>query len=261
MVFEPQPMEFFLKGKAPSRLYRFSEKLRALGDVEGLSLDQVVALEFNHHLAQMRAEDFIESILVERMNVKYLLIGDDFRFGRDRKGDYHLLESASRQYGFELHGIDSVLESERRVSSTDIRELLQQGKIEQASHLMGRPYVMCGRVVHGKKLGRDIGWPTINIPVRRQHSPLAGVYAVRVTGIQAGHAMDGVASIGTRPTVNGHGLLLEVHLFNWSGECYGQRVDVEFVKHLRAEEKFENINAMTLQIERDAEQARKVLST
>jgi len=257
MVFEPQPLEFFLRGKAPSRLYRFTEKLRVL---DTLALDRVIALEFNHHLAQMKAEDFIAHILVEQMNVKYLLIGDDFRFGRDRAGDFGLLQSASRQYGFELHSIDSVLESERRVSSTAIRELLRDGEIEAASQLMGRPYMMRGRVVHGKKLGRDIGWPTINIPVRRWHSPMAGVYAVRVAGIDDDRVLDGVASIGTRPTVNGDGWLLEVHLFDWSGECYGQRVDVEFVEHLRDEEKFENIDVMTLQIERDAEQARKVLT-
>ena len=256
MIFEPQPMEFFLQDKAPSRLYRFSEKLRVL---ETLVLDRVIALEFGQHLAQMKAEDFISHILVERMNVKYLLIGDDFRFGHERAGDFEMLKSASRQYGFELHSIDSVLESERRISSTAVRELLHQGEIEAASALLGRPYVMCGRVIHGKKLGRHIGWPTINIPVRRHNSPVAGIYAVRVAGVQDSKVLDGVASIGTRPTVNGEGWLLEVHLFDWSGDCYGCRVDVEFIKHLRNEEKFENIDVMTLQIERDAAQAKKVL--
>ncbi|MCW8963227.1 MAG: bifunctional riboflavin kinase/FAD synthetase [Gammaproteobacteria bacterium] len=257
MVFEPQPMEYFLQDKAPSRLYRFSEKLRVL---ETLKLDSVVAMEFGHHLAQMKAEDFIAHILVKRMNVKYLLIGDDFRFGHDRAGDFEMLKSASRQHGFELHSIDSVLESERRISSTAIRELLHQGEIKAASALLGRPYAMCGRVIHGKKLGRHIGWPTINIPVRRRNSPVAGIYAVHVSGIEDDRVLDGVASVGTRPTVDGEGWLLEVHLFDWSGSCYGRRVDVEFVRHLRNEQKFENIDVMTLQIERDAAQARKVLS-
>ena len=256
MLFEPQPMEFFRRDQAPSRLYRLAEKLRAL---EAHKLDTVVVLEFNHHLAEMKAEDFIENILVQRVNVKYLLIGDDFRFGHERAGDYAMLEAAADRYGFELHSIDSVVESERRISSTAIRELLQQGEIEAASRMLGRPYVMCGRVIHGKKLGRDIGWPTINIPVRRHHSPVAGIYAVRVRGVEQNSRLNGVASVGTRPTVDGEGWILEVHLFDWSGECYGQRVDVEFVQHLREEKKFDDIDAMTRQIEHDAQQARKVL--
>ncbi len=257
MIFEPQPMEFFLGEKAPARLYRFADKLRVL---EELPLDRVIAMDFNCYLAEMQAEDFIQHILIERLNMKYLLVGDDFHFGKNRAGDFDVLRAAANRYNFELHSIDNVLESEHRVSSTAVRELLYHGNIEAANRLLGRPYTMCGRVVHGQKLGRDIGWPTINIPVRRRHSPVSGVYAARVSAVAGSAILNGVASIGTRPTVSGVGWMLEVFLFDWSGDCYGQRVNVEFVKHLRNEEKFASLKAMTVQIERDAAAAREALN-
>ncbi len=256
MIFEPQPLEFFLGEGAPARLYRFADKLRVLGEVP---LDQVIAMSFNHHLAEMSAGDFIRYILVGRLNMKYLLVGDDFRFGKDRAGDFEALKVAADRYDFELQRMDNVLASRRRVSSTAVRELLYRGDIEAANRLLGRPYTMCGRVIHDRKLGRDIGWPTINIPVRRRHSPLSGVYAARVSGVEDDVILNGVASIGTRPTVNGVDWMLEVFLFDWSGDCYGRRVNVEFIKHLRKEEKFESLQAMTLQIERDAKAAREAL--
>jgi len=257
MLFEPQPMEFFLGEKAPARLYRFADKLRMLTE---LPLNRVIVLDFNGYLAEMYAEDFIRHILVRRLNMKYLLVGNDFRFGKNRAGDLEILTAAANRYDFELHDIDDVLDAECRVSSTAVRGLLYRGDIEAANRLLGRPYTMYGRVVHGQKLGRDIGWPTINIPVRRRHSPVSGVYAVHVSGVEDNVILDGVASIGTRPTVSGVDWMLEVFLFDWSGDCYGQRVGVEFVRYLRDEEKFENLQAMALQIERDAQFAREVLS-
>ena len=257
MVFEPQPMEFFLGEKAPARLYRFTDKLRIL---QKLPLDRVIRMNFNHHLAEMDAGDFIRHILVGRLNVKYLLVGDDFRFGKNRTGDFDLLQAAASRYDFDLYRIDNVFECERRVSSTAVRELLRHGDIEMANRLLGRPYMMYGRVIHGQKLGRNIGWPTINIPIHRQNSPVSGIYAVRVSGIEDNTVLSGVASIGTRPTVSGVDWMLEVFLFNWSGSCYGRRVDVELVKYLRNEEKFESLEAMTLQIEQDAKAAMEVLN-
>lgn len=258
MLFEPQPMEFFHGEKAPARLYRLADKLRVLKE---LPLNRVIALDFNSYLAEMYAEDFIRHILVRRFNMKYLLVGNDFRFGKNRAGDFEILKAAASRYDFELHGINDVLDSECRVSSTAVRKLLYHGNIEAANRLLGRPYTMCGRIVHGRKLGRDIGWPTINIPVRRRHSPVSGVYAARVSGVEDSVILNGVASIGTRPTVNGADWMLEVFLFDWSGDCYGRRVGVEFVRHLRNEEKFESLQAMTLQIERDVQAAKEVLST
>ena len=276
LLFEPQPLEFFRGDQAPARLYRLADKWRAL---EGLSaavaadggggLGEATVAAFNRGLAEMSAADFIR-LLVRRFNIQYVLVGDDFRFGKGRAGDLAMLRAAGRRYGFEAHGLEAVVESGRRVSSTWARQLLACGKIAAANELLGRPYQMSGRVCHGAKLGRAIGWPTINIALRRR-SPLAGVYAARVYGAAdetkngaagGAHAMamDAVASIGTRPTINGGGgWMLEAHLFDWAGECYGRRVEVEFIRHLRAEEKFASVAAMAAQIERDAAAAREVL--
>jgi riboflavin kinase/FMN adenylyltransferase len=258
IIFEPQPLEFFVHAKSPARLSRCSEKLAVL---KNQPIDRVVMLHFNETLAHLSAENFIHEVLVDRLNVQYLLIGDDFRFGRGREGDFELLKTAANDYGFELHSISSVLENERRISSTLIRQSLEEGDFEKAAQYLGRPYTMSGKVVYGDAIGRDIGFPTINIPIHREHSPVAGIYAVRVHGVESSGPRDGVASVGTRPTVDGQHFLLEVHLFDWSGNLYGKRVEVEFVKFLRAEEKYPDIETLRLQIERDAEAARKELET
>ena len=255
VMFEPQPAEYFSVAAPPARLLRCREKLEWMRQQP---IDQVVVLRFDQTLAEQSAEEFIQQVLVQQLRVKYLLVGDDFRFGRQRQGDYALLQAAARQHDFELQNLDSVVHGRRRVSSTQLREFLQAGDFASAEKLLGRPYRMSGRVMHGQKLGRDIGYPTINIPLRRRKSPLAGIYAVRVEGI-ASACLDGVASIGTRPTVNGAGCLLEVHLFDWQGDCYGQRADVEFVQFLRAEEKFEDIPAMIAQMDIDTHRAKEAL--
>jgi len=257
IVFEPQPVEYFADDKAPPRLYRCREKLLA---IRQQPVDLVVMLGFNAELANLEAEDFVKQVLVDRLGVSYLLVGDDFRFGKDRRGDHDLLVRLAGQYGFELGHLDSIIRSGQRVSSTLIRQHLTAGEFSQAGTLLGRPYRMTGKVVHGDAIGRDIGFPTINLPVNRTRSPLKGVFAVRVFGVEGDGPINGVASLGSRPTVDGQHCVLEVHLFDWSGDCYGKRVEVEFIEHLRDEEKFEDIAAMTLQIERDAEQARKILN-
>ena len=257
MLFEPQPVEYFARDRAPTRLYRCREKLLA---IQQQPIDLVILMNFNASLANLEAGDFVKQILINRLGMKYLLVGDDFRFGKNRLGDHDLLEQLAEQYGFELGHLDSVIQSGQRVSSTLIRQHLSAGEFSQASELLGRPYRMTGRVVHGDAIGRDIGFPTINLPVNRLRSPLRGVFAVRVFCIEDSGPLNGVASIGSRPTVDGKHCVLEVHLFDWSGDCYGRRVEVEFVEYLRDEEKFESMEAMTLQIQRDAERARKILA-
>ena len=257
MLFEPQPVEYFAGDKAPPRLYRCREKLSA---IRQLPVDRVVMLTFNARLAALEAEDFVKEILIDRLNVKYLLVGDDFRFGRERKGDLQLLQELAGKYGYELGHLQSVIQSGQRVSSTLIRQHLTAGEFVEAAKLLGRPYRMTGKVVHGSKIGRDLGFPTINLPVDRFHSPVKGVFAVRVYGIEPGQSLYGVASLDSRPTIDGKHCLLEVHLFDWSGDCYGKRVEVEFVQYLRDEEKYESMEAMQQQIERDAAQARKILA-
>lgn len=256
MIFEPQPMEFFLREKAPSRLYRLAEKVSALNT---LALDNLIVMRFNRRLSQMPAEAFIRDVLIDQLNVRYLLIGDDFRFGKGRLGDYAMLQHAAVEYGFECDNIDSVVQADRRVSSTAVRTHLRAGELDTAAQLLGRPYRMCGRVTHGQQLGRNIGWPTINIPVRRWPPPLHGIYATHVYGIEDCF-LNGVSSIGTRPTVYGNSWVLEVFLLDWNGDCYGKRVEVEFIQHLRDEEKFENVEAMMQQIGHDAELARDILT-
>lgn len=257
MLFEPQPVEYFAGDQAPPRLYRCREKLAT---IRHLPVDRVVMLTFNARLAGLEAEEFVKEILIDRMNVKYLLVGDDFRFGRQRRGDLQLLQKLAGVYGYELGHLKSVIQSGHRVSSTMVRQHLTAGEFKEAEKLLGRPYRMTGKVVHGNKLGRDLGFPTINLPVDRFHSPVKGVFAVRVYGIEDDRALNGVASLGSRPTVDGKHCLLEVHLFDWSGDCYGKRVEVEFVQHLRDEEKYESMEAMRQQIARDAAQARKILA-
>ena len=254
MLFEPQPMEFFLGEQAPCRLYRLVEKIQILRD---LSLPQLLVMRFGLSLAHLSARQFVTDILLRQLNMRYLLIGDDFRFGKDREGNYSLLTELANEYGFVCDRTDSVLQSNKRVSSTLIRHHLVAGELEKAACLLGRYYRMQGRVIHGQKLGRQLGWPTINIAVRRHQSPLHGIYVVRVYGVQK-RQLDGVASIGTRPTINGGQWLLEVYLLNWQGECYGRRVEVEFIKRLRSEENFSSMDKMTRQIASDVEEAKAV---
>lgn len=256
ILFEPQPIEFFSADQAPTRLYRLREKLE---QIRQLPIDKVLVLRFDKVLAQLSAGQFIEDLLVKGLNAKYLLIGDDFRFGHGRQGDFELLSQASHQYDFELENLDTVFHGEHRVSSTQIRNYLADGEFIKAEQLLGRPYRMQGRVRYGNAIGRDLGYPTINLAVHRLKSPLRGIYAVHVHGLENTSYLNGVASIGYRPTVGGVDCLLEVHLFDWTGECYGQRVEVEFIKYLRDEEKFDDLDAMKQQMDKDAELARIVL--
>ncbi|MEW8436248.1 MAG: bifunctional riboflavin kinase/FAD synthetase [Candidatus Thiodiazotropha sp.] len=256
VTFEPQPREFFQPDSAPARLTRLREKLQAIGES---GVQRVVVLEFNKRLAAMPAETFVRELLMEGLGTRFLSVGDDFRFGRGRKGDFDLLWRMGGEFGFEVENMNTYKLDADRVSSTRIRELLTLGDLTAAAQCLGRPYRICGRVIHGHKRGRTIGFPTLNVNMHRLVSPLHGVYAVKVDGLDP-HGLPGVANIGNRPMVEGdYRYLLEVHLFNFEREVYGKHVSVEFVWKLRDEQCFDSFEVLRQQIARDAEQAREIL--
>lgn len=252
VTFEPQPREFFAAASAPPRLTRLREKLQV---IRAHGVERVLCLRFDAHLARLDAEVFVRRILLDGLHVRYLVVGDDFHFGRQRSGNFATLQQAGARHGFEVADMDSCLDDGQRVSSTRVRDALQQGDMDHAARLLGRPYAMCGRVAHGDKRGRTIGFPTANIYLHRVNSPLAGVFAVEVAGL-GGAAVPGVANIGTRPTVDGTRALLEVHLFDFDREIYGAHVQVVFCRKLREERRFESFPALRDQIRLDARQAR-----
>lgn len=257
ITFEPQPQEFFTPARAPARLTRLREKLQA---IEASGIDRVLLLEFNRHLAAMEAEDFVRRILVGGLGVRHLYVGDDFRFGKGRAGDRDLLERIGGACGFTLDNLPTLSLNGGRISSTRIREALERGDLATAEACLGRPYRIHGRITHGDKRGRTIGFPTANVELHRKVSPLHGVFAVRLSGLAEGDGLPGVANIGTRPTVAGdRRYLLEVHLFDFQRTIYGAHVCVEFVRQLRPEQRFDSFEQLRQQIERDALEARRVL--
>ncbi|HHJ13619.1 MAG TPA: bifunctional riboflavin kinase/FAD synthetase [Gammaproteobacteria bacterium] len=256
MLFEPTPQEYFAPGQAPARLSRLRDKLVLL---RGLRVDQVVCLRFGPHLAGLDAESFVREILVEGLSVRHLVIGDDFRFGRGRRGDFDFLRRAGETHGFAVEATHTFAEAGGRVSSTRIREALAAGDLELAGRLLGRPYRICGRVAPGRQRGRGMGFPTANLRLHRAVSPLRGVFAVRAWGLGKG-PVTGVANLGTRPTVCGQETVLETHLFNFAQDIYGRYLDIEFCHRLRDERKFESFDELKRQIELDAEQARRFFS-
>ncbi len=260
IIFEPQPMELFAPDAAPARLTRLREKLNA---IRNNGIERVMLLEFGPKLAAMDARAFVRRLLIEGLGVRFLLVGDDFRFGRGRAGDFALLNSMGREAawsgaGFQVEDLHTITHGEERISSTRIREALARGDLEQAAHLLGRPYAMEGRVVHGDARGRSIGFPTANIDLHRRVSPVRGVYAVRVRGLSA-EPWPGVTNIGTRPTVGGLSARLEVHLFDFDQRIYGRHLEVELALKLRDEQKFASFDALKEQIGRDAQAARGFL--
>lgn len=252
ITFEPQPFEYFVPDKAPARLSRFREKVEAL---RAYSIQKLCVLRFNRQLAEMQAETFIQKLLVEGLNVRYLVVGDDFRFGKDRQGDFALLQQVGKQHGFQVVNMHTFAIDDMRVSSTRIREALQDGDLAVAEKLLGRPYRMSGRVAHGDKRGRKMGYPTANIHLHRAKVPLNGVYAVQLYGIDE-EPVNGVANIGVRPTISGSDkALLEVHLFDFKRDIYGEHVQVYFLKKLREEQKFASLEQLIEQIHIDSAQA------
>jgi len=252
VTFEPHPQEYFAPDRAPPRLTRFREKVEVLGRY---SVDRLLCLHFDANMANMIPEDFIEQVLVMGLGVRYLVIGDDFRFGSERRGDFTMLQNAGATHGFPVVNLHTFCVDQSRVSSTRVREALLRGNLEHAKKLLGRPYRMVGRVAHGNKRGRLIGFPTANLFLHRQTIPLSGVYAVEMFGI-LGEPWPGVANVGVRPTVGGTQVLLEVHLFDFSGDLYGRYVEVDFLRKIRDERRFSSFEELRSQIVKDSEEAR-----
>ena len=252
MTFEPQPQEFFSGEKAPARLMRLREKVDALLD---FGVDHVLCLQFNRELRNLTAMEFVQSVLVDGLGTKCLIVGDDFRFGCDRSGDFEMLLKMGETSDFTVQDTETLAVDGERVSSTLVRQILRQGNFDRAGQLLGKPFTIRGRVVYGQQLGRELGFPTANVQLNRYSAPLSGVYAVLVT--IDGVVYQGAANVGLRPTV-GDLLkpILEVHLLDFSGDLYGQRIEVEFVTKIRDEEKFTSLEKLVEGIQRDVKQIR-----
>jgi riboflavin kinase/FMN adenylyltransferase len=257
MVFEPQPREFFAPDQAPARLTSLREKLELLAQ-SGVNRTHVC--RFNYAFAQVAAQEFIERVLVRGLGVRWLQVGDDFRFGSRRAGDFVMLKREAPRLGYEVQALPSVMVEGIRVSSTAVREALAAGDCARAARYLGRPYSISGRVVRGDQLGRTLGYPTANVQLKHNRPPLEGIFAVEVLGAQGedGDVVRGAASLGVRPTVKAQGAaaVLEVYLFDFKEEIYGRHLRVNFLHKLRDEQKFENLDVLKKQIAADVEDAK-----
>lgn len=253
IVFEPLPREYFSPLKAPARIMSFWEKVRAL---EALGVDRVLRIRFNQKLRVMSAQQFVDDIFVKGLGVRYVVLGDDFRFGNDRQGDVRFIQEQGERYGYRAGPTPTRCVDGERVSSTRIREALESADFVQAERLLGRPYSISGKVIYGRQLGQTIGTPTANLELRRLRAPLSGVYAVQVSGAELDSAL-GVANVGVRPTVDDSiRANLEVHLLDREIELYGQHIEVTFRHKLRDEQKFESVAELKANIARDIEDTR-----
>ena len=253
LTFEPQPEELFAGDNAPARLSRLRDKFVQL---DKLGLERLLCVSFTHKFANLSAQEFIDELLIRQLGVKFLVVGDDFHFGYQRQGDFNLLKEAGKKHGFEVVDTRSLLQHKQRISSTRIRDLLASGELQQAAQLLGRKYSITGRVGHGRKLGRTIGVPTANLLLKRRVSPVSGVFAVSILGIDK-KVYQGVANIGQRPTVQGVRQQLEVHLFDFNGDLYGMQLEVVLETKLRDEVRFNSFAELQVQIEKDIQQARE----
>ncbi len=256
MSFEPTPEEFLSPQRPPGRLMRFREKHRALAQA-GVNI--FYCPRFDGETRGVNAVDFIRQVLIQDLNARMIAVGDGFRFAKRREGTVEHLRRVQHTLGFELHEFPSVHVAETRVSSSAVRYALRNHDLDVASQLLGRPYQMVGRVVLGRQVGRTLGFPTANVELKRLLSPINGIFAVRVAGL-AESEIDGVASIGTRPTFDLEKPLLEVHLFDFDREIYGEVIRVDFVQYLREEIKFDSIEELVAQMDKDVENARRALA-
>ncbi len=253
LTFEPHPREFFAPAQAPARLSSLREKSEL---IRGAGIDRLHVCRFNQRFASLSPDDFILQVLVNSLGARWLLVGDDFRFGAKRAGDFALLKEAGARLGFEVESLPTVSVEGKRASSTAVREALAAGDMPHAAELLGRPYSISGHVLHGNKLGRQIGFPTANIQLQHNRPPLSGIFAVEVHGLN-GAPLQGVASLGTRPTVHENGKpTLEVFIFDFCDDLYGRRLRVDFLRKLRDEEKYPDLDALISQINRDVDNAR-----
>ena len=247
VLFEPMPQEYFAAGQPPARLTRFAEKWPLL---EAAGVGRVLCLRFGPKLAEMAPEAFIEEVLVKGLGVRHLAVGDDFRFGRERRGDFALLQQTGVGQGFEVRHAPTLTLEGGRVSSTRIRELLAAGEMAAAARLLGRPFSLSGRVMHGERLGRKLGFPTANLALKRRVAPVSGIFAARVLGAGP-RPLPAAAYIGTRPAAGGTKLVLEAHLPGFEGELYGRRITVEFLQRLREDRHFDSLDALSAQMRED----------
>ena len=253
ILFEPLPREYFRPHDAPPRLTNFAERFRLLAD---LGVDRLLRIHFVESIRQMSAEQFIEQVFVKKLGVKHLIVGDDFAFGKGRGGNFETLLAMGDRLGYEVQDTETLVHDDDRVSSTRIREALLKGDFKGVELLLGRPYSLSGRVVMGQQLGRTIGAPTANIQLRRLRSPLAGVYAVEIEGID-GTTYKGVANVGTRPTIGDLSkAILEVHVLDFKGDLYGKHLRVLFKHKLRDEKKFSSLDELKENIARDFDAGR-----
>lgn len=251
LVFEPQPQELFSPETAPARLCRLRDKYILL---KNLGVERLICINFNKKFANLSAQSFIEELLVKRLQVQHLIVGDDFHFGKNRRGNFELLKYAGQQFAFSVTDTQSYKLAHCRISSTEIRRSLESDDLVAAEQMLGRPYSIMGKVFHGDKRGRQIGFPTANIRLKRRVSPVSGVYAVQVKSQFGSHY--GVANIGSRPTVAGIRQQLEVHIFDFDNNLYSEVIEVVMLKKLRNEQKFNSLAELTQQIAIDTEQAR-----
>jgi riboflavin kinase/FMN adenylyltransferase len=256
LVFEPSSKEFIDPEDAPPRLTRWREKFLALA---ALGVERLVTLRFDECMRAMTPRSFVEELIVGRLGTRHMVVGDDFRYGSNAGGTIETLRGEGQVHGFGVEQMAPFVVDGVRVSSTAVRERLEFADFPGAARLLGRPYRMMGRVARGRRLGRTLGFPTANLRLMRRKSPVWGILAVWVHGIDL-RPLPGVASLGTRPTVNGIEPLLEVHVFDFDGDLYGRAIDVEFVAKLRDEVKFDSLDAMVVQMKLDGAQARDLLS-
>ncbi len=254
--FEPLPREYFMRANPPSRLILASQKI---GLLRHFGADVIGLLRFNESLANTTSDDFIEKLLVGRLNAKVVFVGPDFYFGKNRQGNFAVLQQAGLSLGFETIAVVPQLQHSSRISSSLIRDDLQHGRLKEAAQKLGRAYALEGKVVRGKQLGRTLGYPTANIRFRGKKPALMGIYATWVHGVGE-QPIASVSSVGTRPTVHGREPLLEAHLFDFDGDLYGKKIRVEFIEKLRDELKFDGLDALVIQMNQDAEQARAILA-
>jgi riboflavin kinase/FMN adenylyltransferase len=256
LVFEPSSKEFIDPEGAPPRLTRWREKFLALA---AHGVERLVTVRFDDCIRAMTPQSFVDNLIVEKLGTRHMVVGHDFRYGSKACGTIESLRSAGRTRGFGVEEVAPFVADDVRVSSTAVRERLALADFAGAARLLGRPYRMMGRVVHGRRLGRTLGFPTANLRLMRRKSPVLGILAVRAYGIES-RPLPGVASLGTRPTVNGVEPLLEVHVFDFSGDLYGRAIEVEFVAKLRDEIRFDSLDAMIVQMNIDGAAAREVLA-
>jgi riboflavin kinase/FMN adenylyltransferase len=256
MSFEPTPKEFFGADKPPARLMRFREKFDALS---AAGVDIFFCPRFNNEMKSISATTFIRQILIHALNVRHLVIGDDFRFAQDREGHLDMLQRAGRALGFSVEQMSSVIKDGERISSSAIRDALWSGDLDLATRYLGRHYRMSGKVNYGDRVGRKLGYPTANVNLDRKQSAVSGIFAVRVSGRDWG-PLDAVASVGTRPTFGGTKPLLEVHVFDFDQDIYGEYIHVDFIARLRSEEKFAEVDMLIEQMDKDSGKAREILA-